>query len=38
MKGHYAMFLTAAYTHKTTKLREAIVGKPVKPEQKAEAA
>jgi hypothetical protein len=38
MKGHYAMFLAAAYTHKTTKLREAIVGEPVQPEQKAEAA
>jgi hypothetical protein len=38
MKGHYAMFLAAAYTHKTTKLREAIVGEPVQPEQKEEAA
>ena len=38
MKGHYAMFLAAAYTHKTTKLRESIVGEPVSIEQKAVAA
>lgn len=38
MKGHYAMFLAAAYTHKTTKLRDAIVGEPVTTEQKAVAA
>jgi hypothetical protein len=38
MKGHYAMFLAAAYTHKTTKLREAIVGAPITTEQKAVAA
>ena len=38
MKGHYAMFLAAAYTHKTTKLRDAIVGTPVTIEQKADAA
>ncbi|UOD80313.1 hypothetical protein [Paenarthrobacter ureafaciens] len=38
MKGHYAMFLAAAYTHKTTKLRESIVGEPVTTEQKAAAA
>ncbi|WP_427130397.1 hypothetical protein [Pseudarthrobacter sp. S9] len=38
MNGHYAMFLAAAYTHKTTKLRDAIVGTPVNIEQKVEAA
>jgi len=38
MKSHYAMFLAAAYTHKTTKLRDAIVGTPVTIEQKADAA
>lgn len=38
MKGHYAMFLAAAYTHKTTKLRDSIVGEPVTTEQKAVAA
>jgi len=38
MKGHYAMFLAAAYTHKTTKLRDAIVGAPVTIEEKAVAA
>lgn len=38
MQGHYAMFLAAAYTHKTTKLRDAIVGEPVTIEQKADAA
>lgn len=38
MNAHYAMFLAAAYTHKTTKLRDAIVGDPVTLEQKAVAA
>lgn len=38
MATHYAMFLAAAYTHKTTKAREAIVGAPVSIEQKEAAA
>jgi hypothetical protein len=37
MKGHYAMFLAAAYTHKTTKLRDSIVGEPVTTAQQAAA-
>lgn len=38
MRQHYAMFLAAAYTHKTTKLRDAILGAPVTTTQEAVAA
>lgn len=38
MATHYAMFLAAAYTHKTAKARDAIVGTPVTIEPKEDAA